>query len=430
MIRISAVEPGSIADELEIKPGDYLLSIDGKKIRDYIDYQYGVAADFFVLMVQKADGEVWEFEIEKDADENLGLLFDNIIFDGLKLCKNNCIFCFVKQQPRGMRSTLLLKDDDYRFSFLQGSFITLSNLKEEEFERIVELKLSPLYISVHTTNPVLRVEMMKNPRAGRIMAQLKYLAEQGIAYYTQLVLCPGYNDGPELDRTISDLLSLYPHVLSIGVVPVGLTRHRFNLTEIESYTHLSAKKTLEQVREWQRKIENLYGRNFLYAADEFYFLANESIPQLEDYHDFPQLENGIGLTRFLWEEFSGLFLPERVRAKTVGVITGILGNEALSPVISKLQEIPGLEINTISVQNDYFGSSVTVTGLLTGQDIREKIKDLRDKPEYIIIPDIVLNSEGVFLDDLSSEDLKNEFPELKIYFVANLQEMLEVLCNG
>ena len=195
MIRISAVEPGSIADELEINPGDYLLSIDGKEIRDYIDYQYGVAADFFVLMVQKADGEVWEFEIEKDADENLGLLFDNIIFDGLKLCKNNCIFCFVKQQPRGMRSTLLLKDDDYRFSFLQGSFITLSNLKEEEFERIIELKLSPLYISVHTTNPVLRVEMMKNPRAGRIMEQLKYLAERGYAYHTQLVLCPGYNDG-------------------------------------------------------------------------------------------------------------------------------------------------------------------------------------------------------------------------------------------
>ena len=430
MIRISAVEPGSIARELEINPGDYLLSIDGKEIRDYIDYQYGIAADFFVLTVQKADGEIWEIEIEKDADESLGLLFDDIIFDGLKLCKNDCIFCFVKQQPRGMRNSLLLKDDDYRFSFLQGSFITLSNLNEEELQRIVELKLSPLYISVHTTNPALRVEMMKNPRAGRIMEQLGYLAGKGICFHTQLVLCPGYNDGPELDKSIRDLLSFHPNVLSIGAVPVGLTRHRFNLEGIENYNHITANETLEPLKKWQLKIKNQFGENFLYIADEFYFLANESIPPLAEYNDFPQLENGIGLTRLLWEEFSSLSLPERVREKTVGIITGILGNEALSPVISKLQEIPGLDIYTIPVENHFFGSSVTVTGLLTGQDILNKIKDLSPKPEYIIISDIVLNPEGVFLDNLDSEDLKNEFPELKIYFAANLQEMLGVLIDG
>lgn len=430
MIRIRAVEPGSIAEELEIFPGDYLLKIDGKEIRDYIDYQYGIAADFFVLTVEKADGEIWEIEIEKDADESIGLVFDDIIFDQLKLCKNNCLFCFVRQQPGGLRKSLLLKDDDYRFSFLQGSFITLTNLKEEDFKRIVDYNLSPLYISVHTTNPALRVEMMKNPQAGRIMEQLKYLAERGISYHTQLVLCPGYNDGTELDRSIKDLISLYPNVLSIGVVPVGLTEHRFNLPFLEKYTNSSAKESLAQVKEWQKKIKDLYGKNILYAADEFYFLANDSIPPVEEYHDFCQLENGIGLTRLLWEEFASLSLPESIPVKTVGLITGILGNKALAPIVNRLQEIPGLDIYTIPVENEFFGSSVTVTGLLTGQDIINKIKQLSNKPEYIIIPDIVLNPVGLFLDNLTVSDLIKEFPELKIYFVANLEEMLEVLLNG
>ncbi|HHU93020.1 MAG TPA: DUF512 domain-containing protein [Halanaerobiaceae bacterium] len=430
MIRIRAVEPGSIAEELEIFPGDYLLKIDGKEIRDYIDYQYGIAADFFVLTVEKADGEIWEIEIEKDADESIGLVFDDIIFDQLKLCKNNCLFCFVRQQPGGLRKSLLLKDDDYRFSFLQGSFITLTNLKEEDFKRIVDYNLSPLYISVHTTNPALRVEMMKNPQAGRIMEQLKYLAERGISYHTQLVLCPGYNDGTELDRSIKDLISLYPNVLSIGVVPVGLTEHRFNLPFLEKYTNSRAKESLAQVKEWQKKIKDLYGKNILYAADEFYFLANDSIPPVEEYHDFCQLENGIGLTRLLWEEFASLSLPESIPVKTVGLITGILGNKALAPIVNRLQEIPGLDIYTIPVENEFFGSSVTVTGLLTGQDIINKIKQLSNKPEYIIIPDIVLNPVGLFLDNLTVSDLIKEFPELKIYFVANLEEMLEVLLNG
>lgn len=430
MIRIRAVEPGSIAEELEIFPGDYLLKIDGKEIRDYIDYQYGIAADFFVLTVEKADGEIWEIEIEKDADESIGLVFDDIIFDQLKLCKNNCLFCFVRQQPGGLRKSLLLKDDDYRFSFLQGSFITLTNLKEEDFKRIVDYNLSPLYISVHTTNPALRVEMMKNPQAGRIMEQLKYLAERGISYHTQLVLCPGYNDGTELDRSIKDLISLYPNVLSIGVVPVGLTEHRFNLPFLEKYTNSRAKESLAQVKEWQKKIKDLYGKNILYAADEFYFLANDSIPPVEEYHDFCQLENGIGLTRLLWEEFASLSLPKSIPVKTVGLITGILGNKALAPIVNRLQEIPGLDIYTIPVENEFFGSSVTVTGLLTGQDIINKIKQLSNKPEYIIIPDIVLNPVGLFLDNLTVSDLIKEFPELKIYFVANLEEMLEVLLNG
>lgn len=430
MIRIRAVEPGSIAEELEIFPGDYLLKIDGKEIRDYIDYQYGIAADFFVLTVEKADGEIWEIEIEKDADESIGLVFDDIIFDQLKLCKNNCLFCFVRQQPGGLRKSLLLKDDDYRFSFLQGSFITLTNLKEEDFKRIVDYNLSPLYISVHTTNPALRVEMMKNPQAGRIMEQLKYLAERGISYHTQLVLCPGYNDGTELDRSIKDLISLYPNVLSIGVVPVGLTEHRFNLPFLEKYTNSRAKESLAQVKEWQKKIKDLYGKNILYAADEFYFLANDNIPPVEEYHDFCQLENGIGLTRLLWEEFASLSLPESIPVKTVGLITGILGNKALAPIVNRLQEIPGLDIYTIPVENEFFGSSVTVTGLLTGQDIINKIKQLSNKPEYIIIPDIVLNPVGLFLDNLTVSDLIKEFPELKIYFVANLEEMLEVLLNG
>lgn len=429
MVEINRVEVGSIADELNINTGDKLLEINGNKVNDYIDYQYSIAADFFVLTIEKKNGQLWDFEIEKDPDEKLGLILDGIVYDNLKSCQNNCLFCFVKQQPSGMRDSLILKDDDYRFSFLQGSFITLTNLKEEEFQRILNMKLSPLYVSVHTTNPELRVEMMKNTEAAKIFQRLSTLADNGISFHTQIVLCPGYNDGNELDRSISDLINFYPKLVSIGIVPVGLTKFRYKLPDLKGFDPQNAKKTIKQLKKWQEKLKIKFGTNFLYGSDELYFLAEDSLPELKDYNGFPQLENGIGLTRLMWNDFSSLKLPKRVSNKTVGLITGFLGNKALKPIVNELKKISGLDILTIPVLNNFFGNSVTVTGLLTGKDIIMSLNNMDNKPDHIIIPRIVLNKDNYFLDDLTINDFKKQFPEIIFSFVNGINEMVEVLIN-
>ncbi len=427
MVEISDVQAGSIADEMGLSTGDKLIEINGQLIKDYIDYQYGIAADTFVLTVEKKDGQLWELEITKYPDENLGIMIDGIIYDQLKNCKNNCLFCFVKQQPEGMRETLCLKDDDYRFSFLQGSFITLTNLNDSEIKRILRLNLSPLYISVHTTNPSLRVKMMKNPEAAKIMEQLKLFAENGISFHTQIVLCPGYNDMQELDKSIDELISLYPQVLSIGIVPVGLTDFRNNLTDLDRYDNKGAQVVIDQISNWQKKLENQFDENFLYLSDEFYFLAEKEIPEYDHYNDFCQIENGIGLTRLFYNEFSNLILPKKVKNKNVGIITGELGNKALKPVIEELKKIKELTISTIPVINKFFGNSVTVTGLLTGEDIIKTLNNKKDKPDIIILPSIIFNNNGNMLDDLRLTDIKNEFPNIDFNLAGDMKEVLEVL---
>lgn len=430
MVEISEVQRTSIAAEMGLTPGDRLLEINGQIIKDYIDYQYAISADFFVLTVEKEDGEIWELEINRGPGEQLGITLDGIIYDQLKNCKNNCLFCFVKQQPNGMRKSLCLKDDDYRFSFLQGSFITLTNLNEDEFGRISRLKLSPLYISVHTTNPKLRTAMMKNPKAGKIMSQLKVLANNGIGFHTQIVLCPGYNDGKELDNTIKDLISLYPQTLSIGVVPVGLTDFRNNLESLESYNRNSAREVVEQIKYWQGKLKKDFNKNFIYLSDEFYFLAKEKIPNYNHYNDFSQIENGIGLTRLFWHNFSKLELPKKVNKKEVALITGILGHEALKPIIKEFKKIEGLNIYSIPIKNNYFGRFVTVTGLLTGQDIIKGINNYKSKADRILLPSILFNENGFLLDDLTFDNIKQEFPDIDFYKVENMEEVLEVLKDG
>ncbi len=427
MVEISGVQEGSIADEMGLSTGDKLKAIDGQPINDYIDYQYGIAADLFVLTIEKKDGQLWELDITMYPNENLGILIDGIIYDQLKNCTNNCIFCFVKQQPEGMRETLCLKDDDYRFSFLQGSFITLTNLSKSEIERIIRLNLSPLYISVHTTNPSLRIKMMKNPKAAKIMEQLSLLAENGIGFHTQIVLCPGYNDGDELDKTINDLISLHPQLLSIGIVPVGLTDFRDNLSHLDRYDNKSAEVVIGQISTWQQRLKNKFDENFLYLSDEFYFLAEREIPEYSHYNDFSQIENGIGLTRLFYNEFSRLNLPKKINNKNVGVITGVLGSKALKPVIEILKKINNLTISTIPIINNFFGKSVTVTGLLTGEDIIETLKNYKNKPEIIILPGIIFNNNGNMLDNLTINDIKKEFPGIVFYLAENLKELLEVL---
>lgn len=324
------------------------------------------------------------------------------------------------------------KDDDYRFSFLQGSFITLSNLKKSELQRIIDKRLSPLNISVHTTNPELRVKMMKNKRAAEINELLYLLKEKGIEFHTQIVLCPDYNDGQELNRTLKDLLDLYPALLSIGVVPVGITKFREGLAELRSLTEKEMNEALLQIKKWQKKSLARFGKNIIYAADEFYLKTNNKLPDYQEYADFPQLENGIGLTALFRNSFKKLSYPDVLSKKLkIAVITAELGVKAVKPIIEELNNIKNLEIDLLKIKNDFFGESVTVTGLLTAVDIEKRIKKI-DKDQYqkIIIPDVVLNDENKFLDGSHCEEFKEKLKDYTIEFVGNLTELVEVIENG
>ncbi|MGM0602783.1 MAG: DUF512 domain-containing protein [Bacillota bacterium] len=431
MVKIKNIDPKSTAAEAGIKKGDKILSINGKEIKDYIDFLYETSEPYIELMLQRENGDVIEKEIYRTAGQPLGIEFDKIVFDGLKQCTNDCIFCFVKQQPSGMRNSLNQKDDDYRFSFLQGSFITLTNLNDREIRRIIDKRLGPLNISVHTTDPKLRVEMMKNPAAANIMDLLKLLKENNIEFNTQIVLCPNYNDSENLDKTISDLLELYPQILSIGIVPVGLTKFRKNLTDLRTLTKQEMNSTLKQIKKWQNVLLNGdYEENFIYAADEFYLKTDSKLPEYEDYNGFPQLENGIGLTRLLWAELEELEdeIPKTVEKKTkVILITSELGYKAVKKVLKRLNMINNLIIEAAVVKNNFFGKDVTVTGLLTAQDISKTIIDLNEKYDKIIIPEIVLNDEELFLDNISFSDFKKEFKNQKIKKACNIKMMLEVI---
>ncbi|MHB1652296.1 MAG: DUF512 domain-containing protein [Desulfitobacteriaceae bacterium] len=397
---VGRVLPRSIAEELGIFPGDEVLAVDGQAVKDIIDFQYLTAEDTFNMMLQK-EGEVWEYEIERDPEEFLGLEFEKVSTEGLKLCRNNCVFCFISQMPSGMRETLYAKDDDYRLSLTQGSFITLSNLTEEEFARILSLHLSPLYISVHAWKPEIRVKLMKNPLAGKIDEQLTRLAEDGISIHAQIVLVPGYNDGKILADTVEHLGALYPSVQSIAVVPVGLTRFREGLPSLHSFSKTEATEILIVGEKWQREFQTKFDRHLLYFADEFYVLAGWEFPEAEVYDDFPQLENGVGMaSKFVsemlkvWEE-----LPERIPQRQVHIITGVSAEGFFRKWQKRLQErIHGLDIMVHGITNVFFGSEVTAAGLLTAGDIARQLVNL--KGAEFIIPRVMLKSdEDLFLDD-------------------------------
>jgi putative radical SAM enzyme (TIGR03279 family) len=429
MVKIERIIPDSTADKAGIKSEDKIITINGNKINDYIDYLYEISEVNIVLKIKREDGKVEEKILERKFGEELGIEFKEIIFDGLKQCSNNCIFCFVKQQPKNMRNTLNQKDDDYRFSFMQGSFITLTNLNNKEIERIINKNLSPLNISVHTTNPELRVEMMKNPKAAKINKILNLLKKNGIQFHTQIVLCPGYNDKKELDRTLEDLIELYPAVLSVGIVPVGLTKHRDGLPALRTLNVKEMKQSLEQIKYWQNKAEEKFGENFIYAADEFYLSSNSKLPDYEDYNDFPQLENGIGLTALIIERFKDIDFSERINnKKKIALVTGELGAKALNYIVENLNKINNLKLELIVVKNKFFGESVTVTGLLTAQDIERKIKSIEeDKFDKIIIPSIVLNDEKKFLDEVNFEEFIKKLEEYNIELVSDLEDLMEVI---
>ncbi|HLV10425.1 MAG TPA: DUF512 domain-containing protein [Halanaerobiales bacterium] len=431
MAEIIDVEPDSLASRKEIKPGDRIIKINNKPLHDYIDYLYQSADQEIKILVKKQNGTYENIFIKKKSGEQLGIIFKDIVFDKLFLCQNKCVFCFVDQQPDNLRETLLVKDDDYRFSFLQGSFTTLTNLSDKDLKRIIELRLSPLNISVHTTNPELRIMMMGNKRAGKIKNILTIFADNGIQFNAQIVLCPGINDGYELERTVKELLDFYPKLLSIGIVPVGLTKYRNGLVKLKPYDKAKAQEVLAQINALQKMISKETGNNLLYAADEFYLLSDQKIPFYEHYNDFPQLENGIGVTRLFWHELKEIEteIPDTVTKMNIGLLTGHAGEFALQPVINRFKKIKGLKISSIPVDNYFFGDSVTVTGLITGQDIINKLEDYPGIPDNLIIPEIMLNENKLFLDNLSISDIKKSFTEININTCSSLVELLEVINN-
>lgn len=405
---ISAVVPGSIAETSGIKKGDKILSINTKRIRDIIDYLFITSAPKVEIAVLR-DMERMIFDLEK-GDEPLGINFRNDIFDGIKHCTNKCVFCFEDQMPRGLREALYLKDDDYRLSLLSGNFITLSNLKEEDYRRIREYRISPVYVSVHATDPETRTFMMKNPAAGFIMRDMKRLIDMGTKLHAQIVLCPGINDGRILEKTLEDLGSLYPGLLSIGVVPVGLTKHRNSLPRLRWVDKSEAEEAIKLIENFQIKFFNRFGTRLVFAADEFYLKAEGGIPALDQYEDLPQLENGIGIIAQFFDEFEkalSSLKKKRGKKEKTAVITGASAADILAKMIEKLPEPIKSSIKIVPVENQFFGHSVTVAGLLTGRDIISALLNSEKFPR-LLLPSVCLNDDGLFLDDLEPYDITRE----------------------
>jgi len=411
MPKVRDVHPGSLAEELQIEPGDDIVAINGQPIRDVIDLQFALATEDLELEVHKQNGEEWVIETDKGYDETLGVEWEHPTVDKVRLCHNKCVFCFVDQIPKNMRKTLNMRDDDYRLSFLHGNFVTLTNLRAGELERIVELRMSPLNISVHTTNPVLREQMLGNRKSGEIIEQIRYLASEGIEMNTQIVLCPGWNDGSELDRTILELSPFYPAVRTLSVVPVGLTKHRRGLAELRNCTSQEARAVTEQVTLWQDRLRPQLGANFVHAADEFYVLGDVSVPSALYYDEFAQIENGVGLLRTFLDEFNGLRykLPKLLPfPRRVAVVTGASAYQVIQEAAVSLQQIPGLSIHVHRIVNNFYGDQVTVTGLITGRDIIEQL-NTQLRADVLLIPDVMLKDDrDVFLDDLDVDRVRRE----------------------
>lgn len=399
---ITGIVPGSIADELGVGAGDRLLSINGQEIEDIFDYQFYSEDEKLLLLIEKPDGEQWELEIEKDADEQIGLEFDSGLMDEYRSCRNKCIFCFIDQMPEGMRDTLYFKDDDSRLSFLQGNYVTLTNMSDHDIERIIRYRLEPINISFQATNPELRCRMLNNRFAGDALRKVDRLFAGGIEMNGQIVLCKGINDGEELERSIRDLTRYLPLLKSVSVVPVGLTRFREGLCPLEPFTKEDARQVLEMIHRWQKEIFDRYGLHFIHAGDEWYLLAGEEIPEEERYDGYLQLENGVGMLRLLFNEFREAF--DRAEGdhekRSLSIATGQLAYPYIRRMAGKLQEkYPATEIRVYAVRNDFFGERITVSGLVTAQDMIAQLKG-KELGDRLLIPCNMLKAdEDVFLDD-------------------------------
>lgn len=407
--KIKAIDPGSIAEELELEPGDYVLSINGCELEDIFDYEYYVNSESMVMLVEKADGEQWELEIENDY-EDLGITFDNGLMSDYRSCRNKCVFCFIDQMPPGMRDTLYFKDDDSRLSFLQGNYVTLTNLSDHDVERIIRFKLAPINISVHTTNPELRCEMLHNRFAGESLKIIDRLYEAQTPMNGQIVLCKGLNDKEELERTIRDLSAYLPYMESVSVVPVGLSKFRDGLYPLEPIAKEDAARTIEIVERWQKKLYETHKTHFIHASDEFYILAGKPMPEEERYDGYLQLENGVGMLRLLEEEVKACLedMEGDDSTGTVSVATGQLAYPYLCGHANRMKEkFPNRKILIYPITNYFFGEEITVAGLITGQDLKAQLKD-KDLGDRLLLPECMFRSgEEVFLDDVTKAELEN-----------------------
>lgn len=437
-LTVEAVAPGSIAEEVGVQVGDRLISVNGREMKDVLDFRFVEGEEELLLELAKPNGEVWEVEVEKDLDEALGIDFPEM---KIRSCPNKCFFCFVDQMPAGQRETLYVRDEDYRFSFLFGNYITLTNLTRKDKERIFEQKMSPLYVSVHTTDPELRRTMLVNPRARDIMAEIREMTEQGIVLHTQIVLCPGINDGDYLIKSIEDLVKFYPSVGSLAVVPIGLTRHRQGLQELKEVSIEGAREMVAWIKPWQKRFREEIGYPFVFLADEWYTKAGLPFPPLEEYADLPQQGNGVGMVPLFLSDFEAMlpFLPEKIsdglgnRAATCGLgngaatrslengtatrptqilmATGTSFSPFLASCIGRVR-MRGAVLDVVTVVNDFFGDSVTVAGLMSGRDIvravRPRVLD-RSGSRILLLPSVALNEDrSLFLDGMTPQDLEKE----------------------
>lgn len=439
---VSSVISGSLAEELDIRPGDRLLCIDGKPVIDVFDYQVRQLQADLVILIEKLDKSQIEFELEKDEDEDLGLVFENPLLDDCNSCQNHCIFCFIDQLPQGLRKTLYFKDDDMRMSFLHGNYVTLTNIDDEELDRIISYRFSPMNISVHATDPLVRMRMMRNRNSGNLYPRLKKLAAAGIDLNCQLVLCPGINDGEVLENTLSDLTALGQNVISIAMVPVGVTKYREekNLFPVRSFSKEEAQNVINTVNKWQNKLLDDWGRRTVYAGDEFYLRSGVGFPPANEYEEYPQLENGVGMAALFIDTVSSFLDGSEVdlelpplkivsnvnsiqtealdskisndTGKRILIATGSAASEVISQWVGQLAAHFSLDIELITVLNDFFGHTVTVAGLITGQDLITTLKPIIKSAQAglrVIIPDCMLKAdEDIFLDDVTLQQLADE----------------------
>lgn len=409
---IQSIVPGSIAEEMELQPGDTVLAINGQDIEDVFDYHYLVNDEYIEMLIRTADGTEEVLEIEKDYDEDIGIVFESSLMDDYRSCSNYCIFCFIDQLPKGMRETMYFKDDDSRLSFLQGNYITMTNMKDEALERIIRYKLEPINVSVHTTNPELRCMMLHNRFAGKIMEQLQKLYEGGIIMNGQIVLCKNVNDGEELERSIRDLSGFIPNIESVSVVPVGLSDHREGLYPLEPFNREDAREVIACIEKWQKKLYEEYGTHFIHASDEWYLLAGYEMPEEERYDGYLQLENGVGMIRLLTEEFHE-GLKEAVTDGKKRHVTIATGHSAVGTIRKLAEELcekfPNVTVDVYEIVNHFFGEQITVSGLMTGTDLKEQLQG-KDLGETLLLPVNILRSGEdvqILLDDITIPELEN-----------------------
>lgn len=442
-IKILDVIKNSIADELEIKKGDYLISINNEEIVDVLDYKYQISDEDIVIVIQKENGEIEEIEIEKDENEDLGLVFEEELIDKPRKCANNCIFCFMDQLPHDVRNTLVYKDDDYRLSFLTGNYVTMTNMIDKDIDRIIKYHLSPINISIHASDVEVRSKMLRNKNANRVFEFMKRLNEAGIFMNGQIVLCKGINDGKILEKTLEDIEKYFPNLISLSIVPVGLSKYRDDLFKLEEFTKEDSIEVIKIVEKYQKLYKEKYGSVKVYLSDEWYVKADIDHPKSEDYDGFPQLENGVGLIASFEEDFNihldkirntpNLLEKVCIEEKTVTILTGKIAEKHIRKHADILEnEFPNIHINVIPVENKYMGEKITVTGLIVGEDIVSLVKKLEEDKynlgDYIIISDIMLkDDEDIFLDNMTLDQVKSSINTKLIVAYGNPESFIETI---